>query len=209
MDCFQRPTAALVCDTDAARRVAVTHKMMRSLDGFLKFHPADGGCDEGPGYWSRAAGSAFDCLDLLHIPPPGQIDRFREPLIREMGRFICRVHITGDYYVPIGDCAAPGTGHSLLHRYGRRIDDADLLAAASPQASVENVLPDNQYFGRQIYAVFNAADMLAPSQAKPEVLRDAWLPSEDMRLMIVPSAGVRPGFTSPPGGAQRAKPQPQ
>ena len=73
---------------------------------------------------------------------------------------------------------------SLLHRYGRRIDDADLLAAASHQASVENVLPDNQFFGRQIYAVFNAADMLAPSQAKPEVLRDAWLPSEDMQLMI-------------------------
>lgn len=200
-------TAALVCDTDAARRVAVTHKMMRSLDGFLKYHPTDGGCDEGPGYWSRAAGSAFDCLDLLHSASAGQIDRFREPLIREMGRFICRVHITGDYYVPIGDCAARlEPERSLLHRYGRRIDDADLLAAASHQASVENVLPDNQFFGRQIYAVFNAADMLAPSQTKPEVLRDAWLPSEDMQLMIARSrAGSSAGLYVAAWGAHNAQ----
>ena len=46
-----------------------------------------------------------------------------------MGRFICRAHIAGDYYVPIGDCAARlEPERSLLHRYGRRIDDADLLA---------------------------------------------------------------------------------
>ena len=67
MDCFQRPDGG--ADLRHRRqhiRVAVTHKMMRSLDGFLKYHPADGGCDEGPGYWSRAAGSTFDCLDLLH-----------------------------------------------------------------------------------------------------------------------------------------------
>jgi hypothetical protein len=200
-------TAALLCDTNDARRVAVTHKMMRSLDGFLKFHPADGGCDEGPGYWSRAAGSAFDCLDLLHSASGGQIDRFGEPLIREMGRFICRVHIAGDYYVPIGDCGARlEPERSLLHRYGWRINDADLLAAASHQASMENVLPDNQYFGRQIYAVFNAAEILARSQAKPAVLRDAWLPSEDMQLMIARSrAGSSSGLYVAAWGAHNAQ----
>jgi len=200
-------TATLLCDTNAARRVAVTHKMMRSLDGFLKFHPADGGCDEGPGYWNRAAGSAFDCLDLLHSASAGQIDRFSEPLIREMGRFICRVHIAGDYFVPIGDCAARlEPERSLLHRYGRRIEDGDLLAAASHQASEENVLPDNPYFGRQVYAVFNAADILARSQATPTVLRDAWLPSEDMQLMIARSrAGSSVGLYVAAWGAHNAQ----
>jgi hypothetical protein len=200
-------TAALVCDTNAARRVAVTTKMLRSLDGFLKFHPADGGCDEGPGYWNRAAGSAFDCLDLLHSASGGQIHYFGEPLIEEMGRFICRAHIAGDYFVPIGDCAARlEPERSLLHRYGRRINDADLLVAASLQASVENVLPDSQYLGRQLYAVFHAADILARAPAKPGVLRDAWLPSEDMQLMTArPRAGSSSGLYVAAWGAHNAQ----
>jgi len=183
-------TAALVGDTNVERRVAVTHKMMRSLDGFLKFHPADGGCDEGPGYWNRAAGSALDCLDLLHSASDGRINHFGEPLIREMGRFICRAHIAGDYYVPIGDCAARlEPERSLVFRYGRRVQDADLIATASHQATVENVLPENQFFGRHIYAVFDAADILAGRNAKLPALRDSWLESEDLQLMTARSRG--------------------
>jgi hypothetical protein len=181
--------------------------MMRSLDGFLKFHPADGGCDEGPGYWNRAAGSAFDCLDLLHSASGGRIDRFGEPLIREMGRFILRAHIAGDYFVPIGDCAAQlEPERSLLFRFGRQVRDAELLAAASHQATVDSVLPAKQYFGRQVYAVFEAADILARTNAARSALRDAWLPSEDMQLMTARSrAGSSSGLYVAAWGAHNAQ----
>lgn len=200
-------TTALLADTNAERRVAVTHKMLRSLDGFLKFHPADGGCDEGPGYWNRAAGSALDCLELLHSASGGQIDLFDHPLIKEMGRFIVRAHIAGDYFVPIGDCPArmnPERG--LLHRYGRRTGEAELLATASHQATVADILPEKQFFGRHIYAVFDAPEMLAHTNRPLPAPRDTWLPSEDLQLMAARSrAGSFEGLYVAAWGAHNAQ----
>ena len=56
----------LLWEKDPDRRIAAIHKILRSLDRFIASYPQDGGCDEGPGYWNRAAASLFDCLDLLH-----------------------------------------------------------------------------------------------------------------------------------------------
>jgi hypothetical protein len=40
-------TTTLLSEPDPTRRVRTVHKMLRSLDGFLKFYPSDGSCDEG------------------------------------------------------------------------------------------------------------------------------------------------------------------
>ncbi len=181
-------TTALLCDTDLERRAAVTHKMMRSLDGFLKFHPQDGGCDEGPSYWGHAAGSMLDGLELLHGASGGRISLFDQPLIREMGRFICRAHIAGDYYVCIGDCPARlEPDRSLVYRFGKRVGDADLVAAASHEAAVENLLPAKQFFGRQMHSIFQAEPILAHRGSKAPATRDSWLGSEDLQLMTARS----------------------
>ena len=81
----------------------------------------DGGCDEGPGYWGRAGASLFDCLDLLHSAPGGALDALREPLVREIGRYICRAHIAGDWYTNFADAAARvDIAGDLVYRYGKR-----------------------------------------------------------------------------------------
>ena len=184
-------TTALTSEPDADRRTRITHKMLRSLDGFLKFYPADGGCDEGPGYWTRAGGSLLDCLDLLHSATGGKIDVFREPLIQEIGRFIYRVHIDGEYYIPVGDCPARLTPeHDLVFRYGKRIQDPNLLALAAGGASAAAVLGKGYSFGRRLYAVFDLAEILALPQHGEPLVRDVWLPSQDMQLM---AARSRPG----------------
>src|SRR5262249_37084316 len=99
-------TTALLSEPDTGRRIRTVHKMLRSLHGFLKFHAADGSCDEGAGYWGRAGGSLLDCLDLMQSATGGKLDVYAEPLVQEIGRFIYRAYIGGDYFVPIGDCAA-------------------------------------------------------------------------------------------------------
>jgi hypothetical protein len=181
-------TTALTSEADPRRRVFIAHKMLRSLDGFLKFYPPDGGCDEGPGYWSRAGGSLLDCLDLLHSATEGKLDVFQQPIIQEIGRFISRVHISGDYYVPIGDCSARmGPEHDLVFRYGSRIHDQDLIALAADGAKPPSILGERSSFGRQIYAVFDLADILALPSGPTPLTRDVWLPSADMQLMTARS----------------------
>src|SRR5512137_2286293 len=84
---------ALTAEPDAEHRVQLVHKLLRSLDSFLRFYPADGSCDEGPGYWGHAGGSLLDCLDLLHSASAGKLDVYAEPLVQEIGRFIYRAYI--------------------------------------------------------------------------------------------------------------------
>ena len=120
-------TTALLERIGPIARVQIVHKLLRSIDGFLKFHPADGSCDEGPGYWARAGGSLLDGLEILHSATDGKLDVYAEPLVQEIGRFIYRAYIAGDYFVPIGDCAARfEPEHSLVFRYGKRIGDPHL-----------------------------------------------------------------------------------
>lgn len=188
-------TTTLLSEPDTDRRVRTVHKMLRGLDGFLKFYPSDGSCDEGPGYWSRAGGSLLDCLDLLHSATGGKLDAYGEPLVQEIGRFICRAFIGGDYFVDIGDCEArfePDRG--VVFRYGKAINDPNLKALAAYGASVESVLADT-FMGRRLNEVFNAAEILAYHPDSPPLLRDVWLGNADLQLMTARSrAGSTEGL---------------
>ena len=180
-------STALLSESQKDRRIRIVHKMLRSLDGFLKFHPADGSCDEGPGYWGHAGGSLLDALEVVHSATGGKLDVFGRPMIQEIGRFIYRAHISGDYFVPIGDCAARfEPERDLVFRYGTRINDPNLKTLAAAGASVKSLL-GQRYMGRQLNAIFDAGEILGFGSASPAFLRDVWLASEDLQLMAARS----------------------
>jgi hypothetical protein len=171
----------LLIEPDEARRTAAVAKIVRSLDHFFDAYADDGGCDEGPGYWGRAPASLFDCLELLHSATKGAIDVYAQPLAREMGRYIHRVHIADDYFVNFADASAlvhpPG---ELVYRYGRRIGDAQLAsfgayAYARSLGEGGGFLGKGGYtVGRYLAEVFHDGEVrTAPAQ--PPLVRDAWL----------------------------------
>ncbi|MBN1582247.1 MAG: heparinase, partial [Anaerolineae bacterium] len=92
-------TSTLLMETDEGKRKETVFKCMRSIDCFVDPYPQDGGCDEGPGYWGRAGASLLDCLELLYSATDGQADVYGDLLIQEIGKFIYRVQISGDYFV--------------------------------------------------------------------------------------------------------------
>ncbi|MEO8394597.1 MAG: heparinase II/III family protein [Chloroflexota bacterium] len=181
----------LFIERDPERRRASVAKIMRSLDRFIDPYPADGGCDEGPGYWARAAGSLYDCLELLDQATSGQANVFDHPLIQEMGRFIYRVHIDNKYYINFADASATVTPEAhLIYRYGQAIGDRDMMAFGAWSAQSQ---PDGGAGGwsrpiespmRWLRTIFSAAEVanasaiLAPSAglAHPPQPRDVWLP---------------------------------
>jgi hypothetical protein len=169
-------TSVLLIESDPKRRVAAVHKIMRSLDAFLASYHDDGGCDEGPGYWSRAGASLFDCLELLHSASNGAIDFYRVPLVREIGRYIYRAHIAGDWFVNFADASARlHPAGDLIFRYGRRIGDTKLQAfGAWAAAGADGSGGDS--IGRQLPALFNLAAIAAAPDKNPPLVRDVWLP---------------------------------
>ena len=114
-------TAFLILEEDPVRAVEAVIKSMYSMDRFLKTYHEDGGCDEGPVYWTRAGASLLEYLELLYGASEGRIDFFDEPLVKEIGRYIRRVHINEDYYVNFADAAAKVkiTGRSWFTGMGK------------------------------------------------------------------------------------------
>jgi len=198
-------TAALLVEPDEARRVRLVHRALRSLDRFIQPYPEDGGCDEGPGYWSRAGGSVQDNLDLLFSATRGQLTVFQDPLIQEMGRFIHRVHIADDWYVAIGDCPArTGIDRDLVYRYGRAIKDLQLQALATAGVTLDELIraTDSIDLGRALHTLSNLPEILAGAEASPPLIASAWLGSDDMQMMIArdQEGSTRGFFVSAWGG---------
>jgi len=171
-------TCTLLVEPDAARRIASVAKIVRSLDHFLDAYADDGGCDEGPGYWSRAGASLFDCLELLHGATGGEVNVYDQPLIQEIGRYIYRVHIADDYFVNFAD--ASGKAHppaELVYRYGKRIGDERLAAfGAYLHTRDQKGFAGAQDYtvGRYLPEIFHAVELDA-AQAKAPLPRDVWL----------------------------------
>jgi len=120
--------SVLLVEADEARRIASVAKIMHSLDRFITPYPDDGGCDEGPSYWTRAGASLYDCLELLYSASSGQINVYNDPKIQNIGRFVYRAHISDDYFVNFAD-APPIVfpDASLVYGFGQRIRDKAMI----------------------------------------------------------------------------------
>lgn len=170
-------TAALLVEPDQKRRVAAVNKILRCLDNFLNGYADDGGCDEGPSYWGRAGASLFDCLELLYGASAGALSAFDQPLIHQIGLYICRAHIAGDWYTNFSDAPARvNTDGDLVYRFGKRLGDTAMMQQGAYAAFVrgEGAIPGDS-IGRQLPALFNLVELRKAPRAQA-LLRDAWMP---------------------------------
>lgn len=170
-------TTVLLMETDERRRAAQVFKVLTSLDRFAGSYHADGGCDEGPGYWGHAAGSMFECLDLLRSATGGTLNYFDIPLVREMGKYIYRVHIGGDWYVNFADATArTSVKGDLIYRFGKAIGDPLMMRHGAFAASLRsNARSSSDSIARRLDGLFNLAE-LRQADRRPPLIRDAWLP---------------------------------
>ncbi|MBQ8496872.1 MAG: heparinase II/III family protein [Clostridia bacterium] len=136
-------TACALCEPDMQKRKDITRKCMEVIDHFTLIYHDDGGCDEGPNYWTVAGASYFDCLELLYDITGGYANVFDDPFIRSMGEYIAKVcvNIDENYYINFAD-AGPRVGihRNLVTRFGRRTKSAMLenfgLCCPTPNPSM-------------------------------------------------------------------------
>ena len=198
-------TVVLIAEADAKRRASSVYKIMRSVDVFINSYPEDGGCDEGPTYWTRAGGSLLEVLELLRSATGGLVDIYDEPLIREMGRYIVKGHVAGDYFVNFADASPRLTPPAaVVHRYGLRLDDESMMDFAGYFAEREELgrgyVPGRfGHLNRQLMTLF-ALENLSQRDGSAPLYQDVWL--EDTQFMTARSeAGTPRGlFLAAKGG---------
>ena len=115
--------ACALCEPETEIRKQITRKSMEVIDHFTRIYHEDGGCDEGPNYWTVAGASYFDYLEILYDITGGYADVFDDPFIRSMGEYIAKfcVNVDRRYYINFAD-AGPhvGINRDLVVRFGRR-----------------------------------------------------------------------------------------
>ena len=117
---------------DEARRRDFLERAAVSLDFFLDEYGDDGCCNEGAQYYSHAGLCLFGALEVMSgaIENGGMssFDRvFEDPLIKNIGSYIVRMHAGGDYYINFADCS-PICGRRTAREYlfGKRTGDRAL-----------------------------------------------------------------------------------
>jgi len=191
-------TVVLLAESDPDRRRAAVYKIMRSVDVFINSYPDDGGCDEGPVYWTRAGGSLFEVLEMLRSATDGLVDIYDEPLIRDMGRYILRGYVGNGYFINFADAPPKASiDPAIVFGFGERLEDQGMIHFGSylAQASQlgEGAIPGRfGYLGRQLLTLFSLEAMAATDPAVP-LLRDVWLP--DTQVMTARAvAGTTDGL---------------
>lgn len=157
---------------------AVVSKVLKSTDHFIAQYPADGGCEEGPSYWSHAGGKLIRLLQLLHSISEGKIDFAGDTLLHSIGSYIYKVHIAGDYFVNVGDAAAQTIPNpESVYRYGVMFSDTALQQFAAWLFCLKSKPPllsgDNMADFLQNVDVYADLIKLKAAAPLPEV---SWLP---------------------------------
>jgi hypothetical protein len=189
--------ASLLLDADRDDIVTTAQRAVGALDRYLDFTPADGGCDEGIGYWWRAGASLFECLRTLESACGTDTGVFGLPRIRAIAAYPVLAHIGGDWHVNFADGPArlrSGTPW-LLHAFGRAVNDADIVRHARALRGDDPSLvptgpPPDTSLGRVLGALFDAdwAGQAPRTFPRPG---QAWLP--DTGILV---ARGRPGAAS-------------
>ena len=173
--------AAGLVEEDTALRTRVLTRSMESVDRFLAPFPADGGCDEGPEYWARGAGSLYDYLETLESLCGVQV--WDQPLVRNMARYILAAHIADDYYVNFADASAvvrPPAG--VVYGFGAKLKDQALKSMGSNALRRSaDLLSDHGSPARLLRELFLCNQLEGPAESE-ELARDAWLP--DTQIMV-------------------------
>ncbi|HBL74828.1 MAG: heparinase [Bacteroidetes bacterium GWF2_42_66] len=181
--CSNWLNAALLLEKDDARRTEMVAKILKVLDEFINPYPADGGCDEGPGYWHVAGASVFDNISMLNLATNNAFDyAFRDEKIRNMGRFIYRTQISEKYVLNFAD-ASPKSNMSgyLIWRFGKAIDDKDMQGfGAWFQGNFNGKAPSGQFF-RTLFDLFEKEEFSKAPRFLP-LPKEVWLP--DLQVMV-------------------------
>ena len=102
-------------------------KTVKSTDFFVNQYPNDGGCDEGPSYWSEAGGKLMRFIHVLNKLTTTPIDWRQQQLIYNMGSYISKVHIGENNFVNFADAFSKSIPDpESVYSYGALYNDAAL-----------------------------------------------------------------------------------
>jgi hypothetical protein len=177
-------TAVLLLEKDASKRIQYTSKVMQLTDQYINGIGEDGGCEEGPHYWAFGTGCVLDILNLLNSASNGSITIYNEKIIRNMGAYIYRTHISGNYFVNVADSHPEEHPEAIMvWRFGQAVADKDLSSFGAwlfRRDKYSNAINSSFHRARTLFDLSSLPTIAADKEIFHEN-PEAWLP--DVQLM--------------------------
>ncbi len=195
-------TCILLNETDPQKKRDGIYKTMHSVDQFINYYKDDGGCEEGPAYWSHAGGMLYQYLNLLSKATGNAVTVFDHPLIKNIGNYICKAYINDHYYINYADASAklsPDAG--LIYDFGKAVKDTVMKNFGTYLAIQQNW--QEQVPGETVESaignMLQAGEILAGTAARPS-LNAFWLPGTQIMGARDSETGVDGFYFSAIGG---------
>jgi hypothetical protein len=177
-------TANLLIEKDESKRKQALNTGIKIINQYVNGLGEDGGCDEGPGYWTAAGACVFDGLNLLYDATGGKYNIYKNPFINKMGAYIYNTHIDGKYFINVADAHPTMEPNGLLiYRFGKDVDNKDMMNMGSWAFHTYNdkgVGLENFHRTRSLYDLLAIKDCDAYSY-KESHAKDVWY--SDVQLM--------------------------
>jgi hypothetical protein len=180
--------ANLLIEKDETKRADAVHIAVKILDQYINGLGVDGGCDEGPSYWTAAGGCVYDALNILYDATGGKLNIYRDPFIQKMGSYIYKTHIAGEYFINVADAHPTLKPDGLMiYRFGKDMDYQPMMNFGSwayHNFAGEDVGYEQFHRTRGLYNL-TAIKSCAVYPAKEDDVRDMWY--SDVQLMAARS----------------------
>ncbi len=176
-------TAFLLLEKNEERRVKLMNQSMSLLDLYINGLGEDGATDEGPSYWFAAGLALFDGLTMIADATNQKISVFDDPIIKQLGSYIYKTHIDGEYFVNVADATptikADGVG---IYRFGKAVNNKDMMGfGAWAYHHIQDNTPKVESFfkPRQLWNLAATAEVAAAPQNESK-LPSMYLPSVEL-----------------------------
>ena len=191
--CSNWLACVLICEKDEVRKAEAIAQIRKATQAFIDAYPEDGGCDEGPGYWDRAAASMFEVLRLSVV-----IDDYSDK-IRRMAAYAYKTYIGNDYCVCFADAHENKAVQqvNIVYPFGLWLNDKTMREFGAYLGRKKEVLtnPAALYdksgnfptLGRELFFLRHINEFIAEQPREP-ILKDVWLP--DLQIMTARRGGL-------------------
>ena len=187
--CSNWLACVLICEKVEARKAEAIRQIRQAIRAFIDAYPEDGGCDEGPGYWDRAAASMFEILRLL--PDDANFSGMFGK-IQRMAAYAYKTYIGNDYCVCFADAHENKAVQqvNIVYPFGLWLNDQTMRAFGAYLGQRKQVLSNPAALfdksgnfptlGRELFFLRHIREFMAEQPHEP-LLKDVWLP--DLQIM--------------------------
>ena len=183
--CSNWLACVLICEKDETRKAEAIRQIKKSTQIFIDSYPEDGGCDEGAGYWDRAAASMFEVLRLFSIYGLQFTDDYTDKIER-MASYAYKTYIGHDYCISFADAHENKAIQqvNIVYPFGLFLGDKTMCEFGAYLGRQKHILenPAALYdksgnfptLSRELFFLYHIREFIAEEPREP-LLKDVWL----------------------------------